>query len=279
MFEDLKEQLKEKPYIADKDKIIPGLAALLKSSMVHTKKVAIAFSGGLDSCLMALLSKDFMLYTVGLHGSQDIEYAKLAAKAMNWPVKIKEFTVDEAKLIVEKVSSILKEKNAKLNAINLGVGCVTYSVLKMAKEDNMPVVLAGLGSEDLFAGYDWHTNYRTEYEPEKVQETLWKSFHDLDERDLKRDSSIAEHFNMVIETPFLNRSLVEFCMQIHPSLKVAPEEKKIILREAALSLGLPREFAYQKRRAAQYGSRFDKVVRKAMKNNAFSEGFMANKPS
>jgi len=266
MFEDLKEQLKEKPYIKDKDLIIPTLAKLLKSSMVHTKKVAIAFSGGLDSCLMALLSKDFMLYTVGLHGSQDIEYARLAAKTMNWPIKIKEFTIDEAKLIVEKVSGILKEKSAKLNAINLGVGCVTYSVLKMAKEDNIQVVLAGLGSEDLFAGYDWHTNYRTEYEPEKVQETLWRSFHDLDERDLKRDSSIAERFNMVIETPFLNRSLVEFCMQIHPSLKVTSEEKKIILRETALNLGLPREFAYQKRRAAQYGSRFDKVVQKAMKD-------------
>ncbi len=247
MFEDLKEQLRNKPYVTDKNKTVLNLARLLKSSMSRTNKVGIAFSGGLGSCLMAILSKKFMLYTVGLHGSQDIEYAKLAAETMKWPVKIKEFTIDEAKLIVEKVSSILKEKNAKLNVINLGVGCVTYSVLKMAKEDNADVVLAGLGSEDLFAGYDWHTNYRTEYDPEKVQEKLWKSFHELDERDLKRDSSIAEHFNMIIETPFLNRSLVEFCMQIHPSLKVTTEEKKIILRETALKLGLPREFAYQKR--------------------------------
>lgn len=267
MFEDLKEQLTGKAYFEDKQKIIAKLGTLLKSSMVHDKQVGIAFSGGLDSCLMALLSKNFKLYTVGLHNSPDIAYAKRAAELMKWPIKIKEFTLDEAELITGKVIAILKESNVQLNAINIGVGCVTYSALKMAKEENTEVVLAGLGSEDLFAGYDWHTKYRTDYDPETVQTTLWKSFHDLDERDLKRDAAIAKHFNMIIETPFLNRSLVEFGMQIHPSLKVTAEEKKIILRETALHLGLPREFAYQKRRAAQYGTRFDKVVQKMLKNN------------
>lgn len=267
MFEDLREQLKDRKLLKNKPQIVKQLAGVLAKVMRNDQRIGIAFSGGLDSCLMAMLSRNFALYTVGLHGSPDIEYARRAAELMKWPLKVKELTRDEAELIIRKVTQILKASTAPLNAMNIGVGCVTYSVLKMAKDDGHTEVRAGLGSEDLFAGYEWHTDYRTNYDPAFIQETLWKSFHELDERDLKRDSTIAKHLSMVIETPFLNRSLVEFGMQIHPSLKVTAEEKKIILRETALSIGLPREFAYQKRRAAQFGSRFDKVVQKMLKNN------------
>ncbi|MDP4012946.1 MAG: asparagine synthase-related protein, partial [Candidatus Nanoarchaeia archaeon] len=52
-------------------------------------------------------------------------------------------------------------------------------------------------------------------------------------------------------------------------LKINNEMNKIVLREAAVKLGLPKEFAYRPKKAAQYGSKFDKTIQKL----ALKKGF------
>jgi len=51
---------------------------------------AVAFSGGLDSSLVAYLSRNsglVTLYTVGLEGSEDLIHAKAAAEEMRLPFR------------------------------------------------------------------------------------------------------------------------------------------------------------------------------------------------
>ena len=54
-------------------------------------------------------------------------------------------------------------------------------------------------------------------------------------------------------------------MKIDESLKMNEDYKKVILRETAESLGLNKEFCWRKKKAAQYGSYFDKVLTKLAK--------------
>ena len=72
---------------------------------------------------------------------------------------------------------------------------------------------------------------------------------------------------MVIRTPFLDPELIECAMKISGEEKINDKGNKVILREIAEEfLG---EFAWRKKKAAQYGSCFDKAIEKLAKKGGF----------
>jgi asparagine synthase (glutamine-hydrolysing) len=89
-------------------------------------------------------------------------------------------------------------------------------------------------------------------------------------RDLLRDYPIARALSCEIRTPFLDEDVIRLAMSMPSSLKISETEKKIILRKAAIFLGLPKRFAMRKKRAAQYGSGFDRELRRVAKRHGFS---------
>lgn len=258
MFRELRLELENKPFLTDKGEIIRNLSELLIKAVKTDGKVGIAFSGGVDSSLIALIASklkmDFRLYSVGLEGSKDIEKASELAIKMGWPLRIKKYTKDEALELIKKVVNILKTDDP----VKVGVGCVVYGVLELAKQDGIKTVLGGLGAEEIFAGYERHIRYGKDYE--HVQEELWAGLNGLEERDLSRDDAIADYFGIKLKAPFLDDSLVRYAMQIDPKLKINKDEKKIILMETAVFLGLDKEYAFRKKMAAQYGSKFDRII-------------------
>ena len=70
-------KLKKIKIKADKKILKNNIIKAIKKS-IPDKKFGILFSGGVDSCLIALickqLKKDFTCYTVGLENSEDITY-------------------------------------------------------------------------------------------------------------------------------------------------------------------------------------------------------------
>ena len=61
-------------------------------------------------------------------------------------------------------------------------------------------------------------------------------------------------------------------MGIPGERKLSTEHRKIILREIAEELGLPKEIAWRPKQAAQYGSGFDKVMEKTSQKNRDEQG-------
>ena len=271
MFEDLKKELDKKPFLTSRDEIIPHLSTLLKKAIQMKGKVGIAFSGGVDSSVMALLAPKKILYSVGLQNSSDLDWAVQASMKMDWPLKCKLLSVQEAEEIIENVVRILTEHDVDTNVTNVGVACVVYAVLEMAKKDKINTVYGGLGAEEIFGGYRRHVDYGENYEQQHIHQRLWEGLFGLEERDIKRDTAIAQHFKINLVAPFLNKELVTYAMQIDPLLKITPKKKKIIFRETAISLGLPTEFAQRKKVAAQYGSKFDRVMLRLAKKKGFKQ--------
>src|SRR3989344_7776731 len=114
----------------------------------------VLFSGGIDSTLIALILKklnlDFRCYSVGLENAQDIEWANIVSKELGFKLKAKILSLDELEIIIKKVTRILNEADVT----KVGVGSVVYSASLLAKKGNVNVLFSGLGSEEIFAGYE-----------------------------------------------------------------------------------------------------------------------------
>lgn len=239
--------------------------ALVKAvqDRIPERKFGVLLSGGVDSCLIALLCRQagakFSCYTVGMENSPDIPWAEKFAKKFSIPIKVKTFNLPEAEKLFKKAKSILKH----VDVLSVGVGAVTLAAMELAKKDGAKIVFSGLGSEEIFAGYHQHV------EAKDAHAECWKGLKLIWRRDLKRDYAIADSLKMEILTPFLDYDLIREAMGIPPEKKISGEEKKIILREIAEELGLPKEFAWRSKQAAQYGSWFDKAMFKLARMRGF----------
>lgn len=259
---ELEKQLENKPFLTNKKDIQTNLLKLLKET-IKIKEVGIAFSGGVDSTFLAFLcSKSnikFKLYSIGLENSKDLEYAQKIAFYYKWPIKFKRLSITEAEETIKEVVKILPDPSV----VKVGVACPEYHVLKLAKEDNIKTVITGLGSEEIFAGYERHKL------SDNIHQECWNGLKQIHERDIIRDSTLANHFKIKLLCPFLDKKVIEYSMQISPELKIKDNINKYILRQTAISLGLRKGFALRPKKAAQYGSGFDKAMDKLSRRNGF----------
>lgn len=229
---------------------------------IPNEKFGILFSGGVDSSTLALICKkfttNFICYTVGFKDSQDVLYAKKAAKELKLNLKIKILELENIEKITKKLIKILDKRDI----VSISVGLVTYFAMELAKTDGINTVFTGLGSEEIFAGYQRHK------EAVDVNKECWNGLLMMYERDFKRDIPIADSLKMKVETPFLDENVIKTAMQIPGKFKIGTENK-LILREISNELGLKKEFAFRKKKAAQYGSNFIKALDKISKKNGF----------
>ncbi len=241
----------------------------LKGSIIESIKKqakddnAVLFSGGIDSTLIAFilkkLNKDFTCYSIGIENSKDLKAAEEIATTLGFKLKSKIVSLDEVEIYLKKTIKILKERDT----VKLSIGTVVHIAADLAKQDNQSNLFSGLGAEELFVGYK---RYRTSENPEKE---CWNGLKTTWKRDLSRDIPIANNLNVIINAPLLDEEVIKQSMAFPIKEKFDIERDKIILRELAIDLGIPIEFANRKKIAAQYGSGIDKAITKLAKRNGF----------
>jgi asparagine synthase (glutamine-hydrolysing) len=237
------------------------------------ESIGICFSGGLDSSFIAAICKKnnirFTCYTVGFQDGnmeipEDVLHAREVAKFLNLTdneFKFKIFNLKEVEEIIKKTAQILKSipDNDNINQIvNLGVGSVEVAAYSISKHEKF--FFSGLGSEEIFAGYDRHKSNPT-------NEECFKGLLKMHERDLLRDSTVSKSLGFNFLTPFLDKELISYSLKIPVQYKINKDGSKMILRKAAIShLG---KFSERPKKAAQYGSSFDKAITKLAAKNGF----------
>lgn len=243
------------------------LSKLLLNSIkkrIPDKRFGVLFSGGLDSTLFALILKkfgcDFTCYTSAFSdSSEDLIYSEKIAKELGFRLKVSKIDLSEVERYLKIIVPLIEDSNV----VKVGVALTLFPSCESAKRDNLKVVFSGLGSEDIFAGYRRHK------ESENVNEECLSGLIKLYERDTYRDDVVSMFNNLELRVPFLDHALVEYALKIPAKYKLAPNKDKIILRNVARKLGLKEEFALRKRKAAQYGSKFDRAIQKLASMRGF----------
>ena len=235
-------------------------------------RLGIFFSGGVDSTTLAFLCKQigikFSCYSVGLSDSQDLEWSKRISRYYDFDLIYKEYTLDEAEDIIKRSASLLLPKVNAVSennnpAVTVGVGSVIMAARELSENNYF---FSGLGSEEIFAGYERHALAKD------INSECWNGLVNMWSRDLVRDFTLCKELKMDVVTPYLDKDLITDAMKVPGHFKIVSEVKKMILRKAAINLGLDEEFAMRPKRAAQYGSGFDKAIEKLASRKGLNKG-------
>jgi diphthine-ammonia ligase len=254
-----------------------ALTAVTESFMEAMKirmpknKFGIFLSGGVDSSLIVKVAQqlggDFICYTVGYEAivqAPDVMFAEKIAETFHIDWKLKVLSLEDVEFYIQKAIDVLKP-HGLVDSVSVGVGAVVCAAVDLAEKDDIFTFFGGLGAEELFAGYQRHLN------APDVHEECWRGLKNMWTRDLVRDAALGSALGISVLTPFLDKELIKIAMQVPGHWKVTDGMRKVILREAAEQCGVPRDVAWRKKQAAQYGSSFDKAITKLAKLNGFGE--------
>ncbi len=230
------------------------------------KKIGILFSGGTDSTLIALTLKKlkikFTAYTSSIVSGNitegdDIYYARKIAKECNFNWKLIELKLENIEQTTKEVIKIIDDR--KYTKISVAVPL--YIALKQAKKDGINFMFIGIGSEEIFA------DYKRDLEVKNINKICIEGLQSLWIRDLYRDNNISIYNKIELKFPFLNDNLIKYCIRIKPEYKIDKINKinKIILRDILKDFGLSKKMVERTKKAAQYGSRSDRVYEKICK--------------
>jgi len=218
---------------------------------VPDKPFNVLFSGGVDSYVIIQILKKHNIphgvISVGVEGSKDLEEIKKSGINTKIITLTKEKILEDAEKIVEQIRDS--------NPIKIGVGIVTLNGTKEKEK----VVMSGLGADELFAGYE---RMRKGNETNETITQLLTMY----EKSTYRDDSISMSNNTEMRLPYLDKELITYCLGLKEKIK--NNQNKNPLRELAEKIGVPKEFAWRKKTAAQYGTGVDKVLTKTYKHKA-----------
>ena len=256
----------EKVFEGDVAKIDKLLKLSVTKRVEGLREIGVIFSGGLDSSYLALLLKEISeniplkitLYAVGAEGSKDVESAKYASKFLNLELKICEVTED---LVREALPSVVRAIGDD-NLMKVGVGLTTYFATKMVAEDGIKVAFSGQGADELFGGYK---RYLKSFVDDTLNYDLRVDMSNMYHVNLERDDACSMLNGVELRLPFLDKNLVELVLNIPDNKKIVSmhdDMRKSILRKLAFEEGLDYEIAYRPKKAAQYGTGIDKILRK-----------------
>ena len=256
--------------IADEDIAKEALLGVIEKAVEKRRfqPSAIAFSGGLDSSIIAALSSDSELYSVGMPGSHDIKQTKKAAQLLGLSDKLHlhELTFEELEAAIPEVIRAV----GSTDPMTVGIALPLFFTSRDAHRDGIRVMLSGQGADELFAGYRRYESM----EPDELEAALRKDLDNIAGHNLERDDAVTMANSVELRVPFLDRDVVGIVLGIAPELKIRNGIRKYILRRAAEAI-LPDELVWKEKKAAQYSSGIYSALSKLARKKGYrGEGFL-----
>ncbi|WP_407379763.1 asparagine synthase-related protein, partial [Methanobrevibacter sp.] len=212
----------EKIMEVDASKLDKLLKLSVSKRVEGLDRLGVIFSGGVDSSILAMLLEeiscnkrlDITLYAVGTESSKDLEAARYAAEYLDLPLKTQIITPE---LIKEHLGEVVHAIGDD-NLMKIGVGLTAYFASKMIHDDNLNVAISGQGADELFGGYN---RYLKSYEEGDLEFEIRQDISNMYHVNLERDDACTMLNSVEIRLPFLDKSLVEYAINLPVKNKIS----------------------------------------------------------
>ncbi|MDI1495699.1 MAG: asparagine synthase [Cenarchaeum symbiont of Oopsacas minuta] len=230
--------------------------------------IAVAFSGGVDSSLMATICKDAgyktALLTVGFDNSHDVKFALKAAKEIGMECKIHIIDDESFTRVARMVIHAIPTGN-----ISWIENCIAfYYVAMLAKNNDICTVLTANGIDELFCGYDSYRRMEDQSENAVLEAMDVKIKNELDM--MHAISKFIENTSVKIIQPLLLKEFISYARNLPLDSKIRGSDdmlRKHAIRELAIKIGVPEMLATKRKKALQYGTSIHKNL---LKSKSFS---------
>jgi asparagine synthase (glutamine-hydrolysing) len=230
---------------------------------------AAAFSGGLDSTLVAYVAKENgvrpKLITVGLKGQAELEHARRVAKELGLDITLRELSQSE---IIDRLGEVVETVESNDPTV-IGHSVPLFFVCELAKEMGMGHLLVGQLSDELFAGYGRFEELALKHHFLEARKEVLRSVLAAATNDFEPGDKLAVSHRLDLQSPFAYLPLVDYALSIPISLKLRligdGVVRKYILRRLAASWKLPESVVNRPKKAVQYSTGVQKVLLKEAK--------------
>jgi asparagine synthase (glutamine-hydrolysing) len=241
-----------------------GLASLLEDSVRRRVqgqgRVAVSFSGGLDSSLLALLASrhaEVVLCSAYAPGSRDEGQSEKAAGLLG--LRLETALLDED--TVARRSMEAEMPPGDTTDMDKALWCIYSTTSGLAKRSGARMIILGQLADELFGGYMKYAIRAREEGAEAAEEMMREDVRACADRGFLRDEAACSA-SCEVRFPYADEGVASFAARLPLDYKIRDGERKAVLRAAALELGLPGELAAAPKKAAQFSSGAAKLLKR-----------------
>jgi len=243
---------------------------LITANLDH---VAVAFSGGLDSAITALLAKQanlqVELVSTGLRDSAELQTVEKYAKALDLPISIEAYEADSVEHFLRRIIWLIEEHDL----MRVSIAVPMHWAALLAARRGHSVMLCGQGSDELYGGYYKYAKILDNKGRTALLSALYSSIVEAPQVNYERDEQATCPTGVELRTPFANLDVIDFSLRIPLEFKVKPGNdlvRKWVLRAAAQKAGLPEEMVWRRKKAIQHGTGVEKAIQRLARRQKLS---------
>lgn len=236
-----------------------GLEDAVHRQLMCDVPYGVLLSGGLDSSIIAAVTKKFAAkrveshdkeqawypqlhsFAIGLKGSPDLAAAKKAAQYIGTIHHEINFTIQEGLDAIHDVIYHLET----YDVTTVRASTPMYLMARVIKSMGIKMVLSGEGSDELFGGYLY---FHKAPNAQAFHEETVRKIGKLHLYDCLRANKSLASWGVEGRVPFLDKEFIDVAMRLNPADKMAKDKKieKWILRKAFEDY-LPEDIAWRQK--------------------------------
>jgi asparagine synthase (glutamine-hydrolysing) len=256
------------------DKVRERLIRTVNRQMMGDVPVGVFLSGGLDSSLVAAIAanwyaergKKLKTFAVGLEDSPDLLAARAVAEYLGTEHHESIYTQDDALRVLPEVVRTIESFDPSLVR-----SAVPNFILAEFTAKHVKVVLTGEGADEIFAGYEYLEDFKTE---EDLHAELVRTIEGLHDLNLQRADRVTMAHGLEARVPFLELDMISLGLSLPAGWKLAGKDQpeKRLLRQA-FEGWLPDDFLWRKKAQFGDGSGAASVLQDRMTESVTEEEF------
>ena len=239
------------------ERLARNLELCVKERVVGRGKVAVAFSGGLDSSILAwCASKYARVVACTVHSPRSLDKVKAARAADLLGIQLEDRVLEK-----DGVASELAGLDLPFQAgpMDRSLWCIYSVASKAAADSGAELIILGQLADELFGGYAKYESEARERGPESAKKLMARDVQGCGMRGLIRDEAACSRW-LEPRFPFADGRVLRLGLSAPAEFCFRGGERKSLLREAARRLGMPEELTATPKKAAQYSSGILKLV-------------------